>query len=57
MDAPGLVRGIALFAVNILILWVVERLLGKSQRRVVPEVSDHNRPVARYNAAEPGAQS
>jgi NADH-quinone oxidoreductase subunit H len=57
MDAPGLVRGIALFAVNVLILWVVERLLGKSQRRVVPEVSDHNRPVARYNAAEPGAQS
>jgi NADH-quinone oxidoreductase subunit H len=57
MDAPGLVRGIALFAVNVLILWVVERLLGKSQQRVVPEVSDHNRPVARYNAAEPGAQS
>ncbi|HML40935.1 MAG TPA: NADH-quinone oxidoreductase subunit NuoH [Bellilinea sp.] len=57
MDAPGLVRGIALFAVNVLILWVIERLLGKSQRRVVPEVSGHNRPVARYNAAEPGAQS
>lgn len=57
MDAPGLVRGIALFAVNVLILWIIERLLGKSQRRVVPEVSGHNRPVARYNAAEPGAQS
>lgn len=57
MDAPGVVRGIALFAVNVLILWIIERLLGKSQRRVVPEVSGHNRPVARYNAAEPGAQS
>ncbi len=61
VGAPVLVRGLALFAVNVVIFLVVERLLNKSEKQiVVPEVSSRNRPVARFdtlpNPPETGVQ-
>ena len=43
------VRLMVMLAINLLIFVIVERILGKSNKRVIPEVSSRERPVARLN--------
>lgn len=53
-------RLLVMLVINLLIFAIVERILGKSNKRVIPEVGTRNRPVARLNTLpklpESGAQ-